>query len=335
MSFSNKVTTMINIIKNTRNTLISKGETLEYDNDLEQKVNELTTLLKKDIERPENFTELVIPKMITEIGESAFEICRWLTSVTFHSGVTQVGVNSFKSCHNLTSIIFPQTVDSTMQIHDYAFGECEGLTEITLPNYLHSVGWNAFSSCRNLETVNIQADSFDAPRGSFSGCSKLENFSFNKILYIGDSAFSYCGFIRVDLSNSQCLTIGKNSFRENENLESVSLPNTLLTIGELTFYDNHKLKTINLPNSLTRFGDEVFLQCTALENVTVETGFNCNNLNLSFSTLYSVETIVSWFNALYDRTGDTAYTLTIGSTNLAKLSAEQIAIATNKNWNLA
>jgi hypothetical protein len=39
--------------------------------------------------------------------------------------------------------------------------------------------------------------------------------------------------------------------------------------------------------------------------------------------------------ALADRTGETAYTLTIGATNLNKLTAEQKAIAIGKNWNLA
>jgi hypothetical protein len=44
---------------------------------------------------------------------------------------------------------------------------------------------------------------------------------------------------------------------------------------------------------------------------------------------------VSWLNALYDRTGLSAYKLTMGSTNLNKLTNEQKAIATNKNWTLA
>lgn len=34
-------------------------------------------------------------------------------------------------------------------------------------------------------------------------------------------------------------------------------------------------------------------------------------------------------------TGQIAYTLTTDPTNFAKLTADQIAIATNKNWNLA
>ena len=45
--------------------------------------------------------------------------------------------------------------------------------------------------------------------------------------------------------------------------------------------------------------------------------------------------MIAMFNSLKDLTGDTAKTLTLGSTNLAKLTDEQKAIATNKNWTLA
>ena len=41
------------------------------------------------------------------------------------------------------------------------------------------------------------------------------------------------------------------------------------------------------------------------------------------------------FEALKDNTGTTAKTLTLGATNLAKLTEEQKQIATDKNWNLA
>lgn len=78
-----------------------------------------------------------------------------------------------------------------------------------------------------------------------------------------------------------------------------------------------------------------FQGCTKLKNVTLENGFNANGLNLSVSAQYTAATIVSWINALYDRTGLTTYTLIIGSTNLAKLTTAQKAIATNKNWTLA
>ena len=54
-----------------------------------------------------------------------------------------------------------------------------------------------------------------------------------------------------------------------------------------------------------------------------------NNKNLTHQSLLNA------LNGLYDLTGGTSQTLTLGSTNLAKLTDEEKAIATNKNWVLA
>ena len=109
----------------------------------------------------------------------------------------------------------------------------------------------------------------------------------------------------------------------------------IASIGSSAFRNCSSLTTINLPNSITSISVYAFDGCRSLTDVTVESGFNCNNLNLSVSTRYTAETIVSWLEALADRTGQTTFTLTIGATNLNKLTAEQKAIATNKNWTLA
>ena len=57
--------------------------------------------------------------------------------------------------------------------------------------------------------------------------------------------------------------------------------------------------------------------------------------NSSTETNITVDSMVAMFNSLKDLTSETAKTLTLGSTNLAKLTDEQKAIATNKNWTLA
>ena len=49
----------------------------------------------------------------------------------------------------------------------------------------------------------------------------------------------------------------------------------------------------------------------------------------------TIESLVNILNSLGDLTGKASNTCTLGSTNLAKLNDEQIAIATNKNWTLA
>lgn len=118
-------------------------------------------------------------------------------------------------------------------------------------------------------------------------------------------------------------------------LTSITLPNGVVLIGDNAFNTCRSLKTINLPSSINQVFKTSFINCAALENVTLGNNFNCSNLDLSASTKYSVSTIVAMLTALADRTGQTAYTLTLGATNLAKLSDEQKAIATDKNWTLA
>jgi len=59
------------------------------------------------------------------------------------------------------------------------------------------------------------------------------------------------------------------------------------------------------------------------------------SLRLNVSSNLTVESMVAMFNNLKNLTDETAKTLTLGSTNLAKLTDEQKAIATNKNWTLA
>lgn len=54
-----------------------------------------------------------------------------------------------------------------------------------------------------------------------------------------------------------------------------------------------------------------------------------------YSNLYDRATLRALINGLADLTGGTAQTLTMSATNLAKLTAEDIAIATAKNWTLA
>ena len=118
-------------------------------------------------------------------------------------------------------------------------------------------------------------------------------------------------------------------------LKKISIPAGVTSIGRQAFFNCGSLGELSLPSSLTLIGEGVFYNCYSLVDVYMENGFNCNYLSLSSSTHYSHDTILSWFNALADRTGQTTYTLLIGTGNLNKMAAEEIAIATNKNWNIA
>ncbi len=75
---------------------------------------------------------------VTSIGQSAFEGCNGLTSITIPDSVTNIGDSAFKGCSNLTSVTIGNGIKN---IDSYVFCNCTNLTEI---NYNGTKAeWNA------------------------------------------------------------------------------------------------------------------------------------------------------------------------------------------------
>lgn len=79
----------------------------------------------------------------------------------------------------------------------------------------------------------------------------------------------------------------------------------------------------------------MFSYCYSLVDLMVE-GTLAQNFNMSYASRLSHDSLMSIINALKDYSGSgTTYTLTLGATNLAKLTDAEKAIATQKGWTLA
>ncbi len=87
-------------------------------------------------------------------------------------------------------------------------------------------------------------------------------------------------------------------------------------------------------SSATNF-QYAFGNCSNLETLLVVGEIKTSGLDLKASTLLTRESLLSILSALKDYQGSgKTYTVTLGATNLAKLTEAEKAIATDKGWTL-
>ena len=87
---------------------------------------------------------------VTSIGNSAFEGCVDVTSVSIPSSVTSIGNGAFWQCSSLKSVYIP---DGVKTIGEGAFHNCFNLVSVFIPSSVTSIGSSAFSNCNNLTQV--------------------------------------------------------------------------------------------------------------------------------------------------------------------------------------
>ena len=101
------------------------------------------------------------------------------------------------------------------------------------------------------------------------------------------------------------------------------------------FAYDYDLRKISATYSLRKVSDlnQAFERCSSLK--TIKLRDYPVSFDISASTRFEENDLVEILNNLMDLTGKTTQTLTLGATNLAKLTDTEKAIATNKNWTLA
>lgn len=233
--------------------------------------------------------------------------------------------------HNITALEIPE---GTTQISNYQFKDNDELRRVVVPDSLEVIGEEAFKNCFRMTGIDGMKGLKEIGNYAFVDCCSLTDIKFPETLeFIKLRAFQNCKSLRnKDLILPNCKEIWTEAFSGCAFTGRLELPNCKeLTSGA---FNGSNFSSLVLSSALTTYNPSVhaLITCTNLEFVDLGTDFNCNNFILSMSTKYSVETLVSVLNSLKDRTGETAYNLTLGATNLAKLTDEQKAIATNKNW---
>ncbi|QRE42666.1 leucine-rich repeat domain-containing protein [Flavobacterium psychrophilum] len=202
---------------------------------------------------------------VTAIGESAFEYCNNLTSVTIPNSATSIGRYAFVGCSGLISVTIPNSVTT---IGDEAFADCSGLTSVTIPNSVTDIENSAFFSCSGLTSVTIPNSVTTIGDGSFAECSGLTSVTIpNSVTTIGEGSFAGCsGLISITIPNS-VTTIRRGVFSACSGLISVTIPNSVTDIENGAFFSCSGLTSVTIPNSVTAIGEDAFAGCRSLKTV--------------------------------------------------------------------
>ena len=178
----------------------------------------------------------------------------------------------------------------------------------------------------------------------FYSCSQLTSLSLPAGFGQNSTNITYC-FCYCSKLTSLSLPAGfgqnaiqcRSCFSECNKLTSLSLPAGFgqnSTNFNYCFYNCTNLASLNLPagfgqNAINASG--CFTKCTALKAITGNPNFKVS-FSLSDSTELTHDSIMVVINGLQTVNGQT---LTLGSTNLAKLTDEEKKVATDKGWTLA
>ena len=264
---------------------------------------------------------ITIPQLNTSnvtYMKSMFARCNGLTTIPQldTSKVTDMSY-MFQNCPSLTSI--PQLNTSNVTNMNNMFEDCTSLASIPQLD-THSVTKmnSMFEGCTSLDTIpQIDTSNVTDMDNMFYECSSLTTIPILNTSNVTrmTSMFYYCtSLTSIPQLDTSKVTNTYSMFTSCTSLTSVSrLDATSLTTASNMFgYDFSPL------NKFTTFG--------GLTNLKV-------NLDLSPCKSLTKESLLNVFNEAADVTASPK-TLTLGSTNLAKLTAEEKAIATNKGWTL-
>lgn len=211
-----------------------------------------------------------------------------------------------------------------------------------------------FGNCENLKTIPLlDTRNVTNMAGMFSFCSNLKTIPKINTAKVTDMStmFSVCKNLEeIPLLDTSNVTNMHEMFGNCELLRTIPELNTVSVSSMPSMFINcSSIKDIPLleASSVTNVW-QIFDGCELLENLgglknlgqaystTMTANDGWYSLVLSKCPLLTHDSLMNVINNLYDikSKGVKPQTLQLGDTNKAKLTVEEIAIATNKGWNV-
>lgn len=128
-------------------------------------------------------TSVVIPSIVTFIGDRAFHRCSSLSEIQLINGLTIIGIDMFKMYPDptpLSNIVIPSTITSIGWV---AFGGCSSLSKVTFTNGLTVIGTSMFfmyggGASTSLASITIPSSITSIGSQAFAYLTALECVSW-------------------------------------------------------------------------------------------------------------------------------------------------------------
>jgi len=245
---------------------------------------EITQDIVKGVSGYANATNIYIGGGVTTIGSKAFYGMS-LTSVTIPSTVTSIGNSAFQNCNQLQSITFASGT-TTLTVGYYAFNKsgdniqtftftCNRpykYTQPSSPSIFTQGDYGIFHMNSFLKKVVFGANmtSVQEAEFSYSGVTEVDLSQATSLTSIGDEAFYLCMNLTSIKVPKSLTTIGENAFGWCS-LTSFDFGGNLQTIGNNAFFGNN-FTSISIPANVMGIGDGAFQKCNHVESITFEAG---------------------------------------------------------------
>ena len=165
--------------------------------------------------------EYIAGKLVTTIGNNAFENCSAVTEITLSDSVDELGSSAFKDCSSLVRI---NGTSNLSVIKDSTFEGCSALAYFPDLSTVTSIGNNAFKGCSSLTTLTISDSLTSIGNYAFENCVMLlQTPDLTNVTSIGDYAFKGCTLLSEIKSLDGCASFGEGIFTACENIAKIML----------------------------------------------------------------------------------------------------------------
>ena len=151
----------------------------------------------------------------------------------------------------------------------------DSIKKVVVSNGVTKIGNFAFYCCKNLVTATLPNSIIIIGDCAFSGCVSLSSFTIpNGVKYIGVRAFANCDSLTSIVIPDSVLQFGEgganptsNTFRDCDNLTSVTIGKGLEVIGPYAFSSCDKLTNVVISEGTTEISEYAFADCISLKTV--------------------------------------------------------------------